>query len=270
MRITLRAMLAVPAALLVAACGREPAADQALSADLQRDLDLAKATSVELASAASRTPAVVSAIESAPAGRVRTGDRAPKPTPRRHTPPAPAPVAEPTPEVGETPIASDVAEVTATTGEEQAPSIEETAPEVSEAPTADPEPTVVSGPQVTPEGVGSGRPRDPGGWGDIGVGGGGVVVRGGGVGDDDHCEIRPPGGVYIPGGIFGTGRRPVYRGLPSLPGGNASGRTGGGIHSRGGSTIRGSSTPRTTIGGVSAPRSTATRGGSAASPRRRP
>ncbi|HEU4629899.1 MAG TPA: hypothetical protein VFS08_09130 [Gemmatimonadaceae bacterium] len=263
-------MLAVPAALVVAACGREPAVDQALSADLQRDLDLAKATSVELASAASRTPAVVSAVESAPAGRARTGDRAPKPAPRRQAPPAPAPVAEPTPDVGETPIASDAEEVTATTGEELAPAPEAAAPEIAETPAASPEPEVVSGPQVTPEGVGSGRPRDPGGWGDIGVGGGGVVLRGGGIGDDDHCEIRPPGGVRLPGGIFGSPRgRPVYGGFP-IPGGNASGRTGGGVHTRGGSTIRGTgSEPRVTIGGGS-PRSSSSGRVSGGGARRRP
>lgn len=211
MRNSLRTLLAVPAALLVAACGREPARDTTLSADLQRDLDLAKATSLELANASSRTPAVVSAIESAPAGRTKTGDRAPRAVPRRHTPPAPAPVAEPDGDVAEAPVVADDGDVTAATGAEEAPVAEAPAPDVVEAPAGAPEPTVVSGPQVTPEGVGSGRPRDPGGWGDIGEGVGGVVLRGGGVGDDDHCEIRPGIGA----GIIIDRQVPVVR--PTFP-----------------------------------------------------
>jgi hypothetical protein len=118
--------------------------------------------------------------------------------------------------------------------------------------------------------VGSGRPRDPGGWGDIGAGGG-VVVRGGGIGDDDHCEIRPPGGI-IPvgiGGIFFP--RGAGRGTPPIRGGDASGRTGGGSHTRGGGSMIRGSAPRMTIGGgIAAPRSTAVGGAGTSSPRRRP
>ena len=81
----------------------------------------------------------------------------------------------------------------AATGGELTPAAEAPAPVVAEVPAGDPdEPIVVSGPQVTPDGVGGGPARDPGGWGDLGTGG--VVVRGGSIGDDDHCEIRPPHG----------------------------------------------------------------------------
>lgn len=259
-RIPYHYLLALPAAALLA-CSGAPERDSAeLPQALQQDLELARASSMELASATNARTQVVSGLE---AGREGTGqgDRAPQPvpTPRARTQQAPAPrhsaqqtAQLPTPDVAdevEAP-ASDIAEV-------PAPVAEELVPEPEPTPEPVPEPAVVAVPQSTADGVGDSRARDPGGWGDAGSSGragddggwgglGGAILRGGSIGDDDHCEIRPRGG------------RVVGRGFPSggtvfipTPGGNM--RTGSTvIRSRGGSSGGGS---------VASPGRARTRGG---------
>lgn len=203
MRTISRRLIAVPAFALASACAAEP--DVTMSADLQKDLALATSTSLELASR-QRTE-VVSALESAPTGRTAPGERVERPTPRRNAPRAVAPVRLST--------ASD---------EAPAPAVEIAAdPAPAEEPVAEPMPTSgdvvaeeageeetvhVGGPVVTSDGVGTGAPRDPGGWG-----GEGVVIRGGGIGDDDHCQYHPRRGPVLGGGyppIYGGGS--VYGG----------------------------------------------------------
>lgn len=232
----LRSLIAVPAVALVAACSAPSEREAPLSADLQQDLELAKSKSLELASAR-RTQVAVSALEAAPAGRVREGERVARPTPRRQAPPALVQVARRSTQVAEAPIAEPEAPEEAAIGEETA-FVEAPAGDLAEAPAPAETPEVISGPQVTPEGIGAGRPRDPGGWGDLGRGSGsGSVVRGGSVGDDDHCQYHPRGG----GGVIAIGRRlpPVYnpRGS-SYPMPVVGTVMGGGRQRAGGSVLR--------------------------------
>ena len=98
----------------VAACSPAPAAEDA---SLQRDLDLAKGASMELAPQAASETQIVSAIERAPEAIVRptTSERRPLPrrapnAPRQEPVPTPSPEAdvvavaeEPSPEVAPTP-----------------------------------------------------------------------------------------------------------------------------------------------------------------------
>ena len=232
----LRSLIAVPAVALVAACSGPSEREAPLSADLQQDLELAKSKSLELASAR-RGQVAVSALEAAPAGQTRQGERVARPTPRRQSPPALVQVARRSTQVAEAPIAEPEATEEAATGEEAA-FVEAPAGDLAEAPAPAETPEVISGPQVTPEGIGSGRPRDPGGWGDLGRGSGrGSVVRGGSVGDDDHCQYHPRGGM---GGVISIGRRmpPVYnpRSYPMPVVGEVLG--GGRQRSGGGSVLR--------------------------------
>ena len=124
------------AALFLAACA-PGAADEPLADDLQRDLDMARGTAVELAPR-SGGQQVVSAIESTPAAaKPRPVAKAPTRTPTP-TPPQPAPV----------PVVAEV---------EPEPEVEAPAPEPVRA---------------TPAPVGAGRPTPvpsqrkapPGGW----------------------------------------------------------------------------------------------------------
>ena len=231
----LRSLIAVPAVALVAACSAPSEREAPLSADLQQDLELAKSKSLELASARG-TQIAVSALEAAPAGKVREAERVARPVPRRQAPPAVVQVARRSTQVAEAPIAEPEAPEEASTGEETA-FVEAPAGDLAEAPAPAETPEVISGPQVTPEGIGAGRPRDPGGWGDLGRGSGsGSVVRGGSVGDDDHCQYHPRGG-----GVIAIGRRlpPVYnpRGS-SYPMPVVGAVLGGGRQRSGGSVLR--------------------------------
>ena len=237
MRTFLRVLVAVPTVALVAACGGSRESDTSLSNELQKDLELAKSTSLELASASRRSPLAVSGVERVPTGQSREADRAPRAVPRRQSPPALVNVARRSADVDEAPVPAVNADAEAALGE--APALEEApAGELAEAETPAPTPEVVSSPQALPEGVGGGRPRDPGGWGDIGdvIGRGtGSVVRGGSVGDDDHCELHGRGPMIQ------IGRRmpPVYNPRPvSYPGPVYTGTSGGRQRSAG-SLIRG-------------------------------
>lgn len=173
-----------------------------MTADLERDLHLA--TTAERP----RT-AVVSAIEGGPTGApsgVQVGRRDAVPTPRRSARPAPrTPVTETvtSESVDEAPAAATV-----------------TAERVEPTPAPSPEPGVQAPPDLSTEAVATSGPsargeqdvgRDRGtDTGDMGNGGGrrgggwggiiGVVIRGGGAGDD-HCEEHDRRGN---GGRIGT------------------------------------------------------------------
>lgn len=85
-------LAALAAAVLLGACARSDAAEQALADDLQRDLDMAGGTAVELAPKAGGQQ-IVSDLESTPpAPRPRPIARAPR---RPPTPPKPQPAATP-------------------------------------------------------------------------------------------------------------------------------------------------------------------------------
>lgn len=270
-----RFLLAVPAVAVMAtmaACSGTPARSTAeLPTDLQKDLELAKASSLELASAAGARTQVVSGLEGGQAGAKLEGDRAPMATPapraRRERTPVARRVAERTVEA---PVA-DVAEETPApaTDEVEAPAASvaaEPAPEPAAAPA---EPVVMAGPQSTEDGAGSSRPRDPGGWGDAGTGDvgrgggwgglGGVIIRGGSIGDDDHCEIRPRRGTMGSAGRFPIGGT-IY--VPRAGGTGGAARAGGGMtRSRGGFSTGGFSGGSGAVSAPSAPSGPRSRGG---------
>ena len=212
MRTIIKSLVAGAVALGAAACSGTQASQTELSADLRKDLELAKASGLELASSQQTPDPVVSAIEIAPAGQSTESDVAPRPRPRRQAPPAPTPAAPaPSPEVAEAPMASEVAETEAVA--EAAPLAAAPAPAddpVAPQPVYADEPQVVTGPQALPDDGDAPVRRPRGGWGGLG-GLGGVIIRGG-MGGVDDCAIHPrpgvgrryPGGMVIPGG-------PVYR-----------------------------------------------------------
>lgn len=242
--------------LAAAACSGSSETTRAeLSSDLDRDLALAQSAQLELTSARAARTQVVSAIEGAPEGASHEGDREARPTPRRQSPPAPAPSRRPAPAPeAEAPMADDASLSEAPTYGDPAETVAvSSSPEEADLPAAADDEVVLVGPDAGPEGVGTSRPRDPGGWGDGDVGGlgGGVVVRGGPVYDDDVCQYHPPVSI---------GRR--YPGYPSGP------VYGGGIGTRrGGSVLDGSNGGRTRVGGGSTIRS---RGGESSAPRSMP
>lgn len=210
------------AALSIAGGCRGASADATASDALKRDLELAQASAVALAPRVPDLPATrfVSALEAgerpaAGAGRAaRPARRAPSRAPAAHAdhaPPAPTPVA--------------VSEAEATAASEPAPAPAAAAPVVAEDAGPAPERTEHGGPSdgvitvaAPSEGNGStgtdegrrGRGRGIGGA----IGGLiGVVIRGGGVGDVDHCERdrpgargrMPVGGGGFPVGVFNPG-----------------------------------------------------------------
>ena len=231
MRTITKSLMAAAVAFVAAACGGSQGPTTELPADLRKDLELAKASGLELASSQRSPDAVVSALEIAPAGKAEQGDVAPRPVRRRQAPPEPAPAPSPSAEATEeAPVASEEAVAEAVVDEvpvEAAPA--EVQEEVAPAPAVSEEPQVVTGPQAIPE-EGSAPVRRPrGGLGGLG-GIIGVVVRGGTMGVDD-CAIHP----RIPrrGGIAGGG--PVYIPTPPVYGTGGRERVGAGPRSRGGS-----------------------------------
>jgi hypothetical protein len=200
----------IPAALLALACGR---GDRARADDdLSHDLALAASDGLEMAPSAHTN--VVSAVELG----------------------TPAPVATPvTKRVPKRGTARPRQQVVQTTTDTAA---KETILEPTTTPTViaeSPQPTVTApvptpaprpAPLPTPLPTGEGN----GGYGDHGTGGAGrvigtvlgVLIRGGAIGDDDHCEIRPPRGGRA--GVLINNRFPVG----TFP------RTGGTFPQRGG------------------------------------
>jgi hypothetical protein len=190
----------LPLALVALACGdRKTRPDGvALSEDLRRDLELAKSGGLELASSAQtfQRAQVVSAIELPPPAPPRPSKTTKKPL-RPRPAPAPKPAVSPDLRAVPEPVAEpQVAEVTPEAqAPEQVPTIE-AEPAAEPLPARRPRPIPVSFPgdgDVAMEGEEEGQ------------GGGVVVIRGGGVGED-KCELHPrgrrwPGGsLPLPGG----------------------------------------------------------------------
>lgn len=271
-----RFLLAAPvgvAMAAMAACGGPPERGTAdLPTDLRKDLELAKASSMELASSSRARTQVVSGLEAGQAGTRLQGDRAPAATPAPRARPELTPVVR---RAAQRTVEAPVAEVAEEIPAPAADEAEAPAPTMAAAPAPEPEaapaePVSVAGPATTSDGAGDSRPRDPGGWGDagngdVGRGGGGgwgglggVIIRGGGIGDDDHCQIRPRrrpvgGGYPIGSGRYPTGGT-VY--IPRAGGTGGSGQVGGGgevTRTRGGGGFGG--------GAVSAPNPGRSRGG---------
>lgn len=165
--------LLVPAVMGLGACGRGEARRGAIDAGLRSDLERAAAPTADLAASQFRPRRTVSAMELDEAGggagmAIHARAIAPRVRPSRRPVVAPVAALAPEPAPQPTLVASTAA------------------PEpVVPAPRAAPAP--IAGAGYT-EGAGSG-----------GVGGPvGVIIRGGHIGDDDHCEIHP-----------GQGRIPV-------------------------------------------------------------
>lgn len=204
MRIAIRHLLLGAGAMLLASACRGRDATAAADPDLQRDLAAAGSDRIDLAASNATPVATVSALESAPLAAP-----APAPKPRRRNGPRVTRSEAPT--------------------EEAAP-----VQEVAEAPVPEPEPSPEIDQAATQQGVALPRPvpqlPTSGGAGGEGTWGRGpstgevigtmigVVIRGGGVGDD-HCDPRTDGRRGGTGG-----RRPIYRPIPD---GQATGRGGG-------------------------------------------
>lgn len=201
-----RILTMVPLALLALACSRsEQSGDQAMNSTLRSDLESAAAPTSALASSQFKPTQVVSAIELGESPRANAPERTAAPahhaTP--HVAPAPAARVKAVDPAATRPVPEPM--VVATTTEPAAAP----APAVTPAPATTP----AAGPRPTPNPVHLPAPvtRDPmpGGMGGIG-GIGGVIIRGGSIGDDDHCEIHPRRG-----GIMINQRAPVIR--PTFP-----------------------------------------------------
>ena len=221
----LRTLLVTAAATLLAACGTTRDRDTAVDDNLNRDLELASSAGVQMAPQAGGLQ-VVSAVERVPRSAA-TSTRAPRPSPRhQHQEPKPLPVPVTSPEPSH-----DVSEVA-----QNATVVDATAPQPTEVPAPAPGPEAgdIPTPQPSSGSVGSGDT----GRGGVGIGGilggiGGVLVRGGGIGDDDHCEIEPgmPRGRHPRGGVIIDRRMPPGGGVPPVwrSGGGQSRPSGGGV-----------------------------------------
>ncbi|HEU4586404.1 MAG TPA: hypothetical protein VFR95_11685 [Gemmatimonadaceae bacterium] len=208
-----RMLAMIPLAALAVACGRsEQPKGQAVDQALMSDLESASAPTAALASSNFKPTQVVSAIELGEPARANAPDRSAAPT--HHAAPRAAPAApkvkavEPEPTTNPTPRPV----VVAATQPAAEPAAE---PAPVATPTAGPRPTPnpVDIPAPPPVPVGrepSSGGRGGGGMGPGGVIGaiGGVIIRGGSIGDDDHCEIHPGGGR---GGVMINVPSPVIR-----------------------------------------------------------
>ena len=194
----------VPAAF-AAACKNAPAAHRSMSDDMKRDLQLASATQNLRISPDEIAPQSHQELalkpKKAPSGPNVVRDE--HPTVKASAKPVDA-----------APIKADVPQV----------QVMASAPAPSETPTADAPP--LARPSPIPQASYPGAAPIPSNGGSGGVLGGiwGAVIRGGGVGDDDHCDPRgaprrPQAGVPIggdviygsPGGMGGV----IYRPGPS-------------------------------------------------------
>lgn len=170
----------IPLAGLALACGRseQTRQDQALNSALRSDLERAAAPTSALASADFTPTRVVSAIElgESPAAHApeRTAAPARRATPRVKAEPAAAPTVVPMsssdPEPAPEPV---LVAVVPDPGAEPA-----TAPVTRPTAGARPTPNPVDYPAPQPRANGGMDPMI------------GVVIRGGSIGDDDHCEIH--------------------------------------------------------------------------------
>lgn len=190
----------IAGAALLAACRSNN--DSAMNADLKKDLEVASSSDgITLSNAGSGTQ-VVSAIEQtapparekAPSARVRRHKAAPKSPPR---------------------VVKTVAPATVSEEEEQSVAM---TPSMDMTPVSPrPQPVAVSYPSGPSSGGGDGRVSSGSGAGAVLGSILGAVIRGGAVGDVDHCDPRTDGRRTAR-----SGRPPIYVG--TFPG---SGRIGG-------------------------------------------
>jgi hypothetical protein len=184
----------LPMTLLALACGKaKQPQSTALSDDLRSDLARAAAPTSDLASTQFRPQQVVSNIElgNAPA------PRAAPPKVQRHPAPRARPLAR-----------KPTVQAVKAEAPEPAPAPTTVAVAPAPEPTAGPRP--MPNPVSYPAGDGSdpqAGEHHPGGIGAVI----GVILRGGGIGDDDHCEIHPHGPIAI------NSRIPVPVGRPTFP-----------------------------------------------------
>jgi hypothetical protein len=191
MRTSLVQML-VPLAMVAAACGGGATRSAQLSDDLKQDLAASSAPKLELASAAGdfKPMRFVSDIEQTNASTPVS--RAPSPRPVRKPAPEPQPQIEAPSETP--PMVQEETQVAVTPQPEEA---------VSAVPTVAPRPAALPVDVPSSGAIGDRDDRRIGGPSDRGDRGGniggiiGVVIRGGGVGDD-HCVPRRRGGGRSP------------------------------------------------------------------------
>jgi hypothetical protein len=201
----LKLSLPVLAVVAVTACG-DARANDATQDDLKRDLELASATTMKLA-----TPAVDSTLLTAMETKPQ---RAPEQSTVVRRGAGSRAVQSETPTVEAEPELDVAAE-----GESE---VTET---VAAAPAPEPinEPVAVA-PRPQPSVIQTGGAGDYGvGSGGMGTGRGGVVIRGGGV-DGDNCELhrRGRGGIYTRGPIITTIPQVTAR-VPQSPGSGSGG-----------------------------------------------
>jgi hypothetical protein len=197
--------LASGAVVAIAACGKSKPAESALSAELQRDLK-----------AASASPSLrINPDEVAPQAKQVVAMR-PKAAPS-----GPKVIRTSHPTVKASAKPAEVAEIPTEVPQVQ---VMAAAPAPAETPSNDAPP--LARPSAIPAQSTSAGAETSAGSGSGGVMSGiwGAIIRGGGVGDDDHCDPRPPrrGGRPIGGDVYGTARP---TGLP-IPGGGILGGMG--------------------------------------------
>ncbi len=204
-----RMAASVALAVFAVACSRsEQSHDRALDPALMSDLESASAPTAALASRSFDRTQVVSAIELGEPVGASTHDHSAAPAKRAAprvaaaAPKVKAVELEPRIEAAPQPV------VVAASAPAAEPAAE---PAAAPAPVATP----TAGPRPTPNPVNFPEPtgrmpmpgRSGGGIGTIG----GVIIRGGSIGDDDHCERHPRGGTRV---IFDS---PVAVVRPTFP-----------------------------------------------------
>lgn len=199
----------VSLAAFAVACGRsEQPKDRAMDQALMSDLESASAPTAALASSQFKPREVVSAIELGEAPAARAPERTAAPARRAK----PSVAAEPKVKTVDPSATNPVPEPVLVAAAPAA------APAPERAATEDAPATPAAGPRPTPNPVhipepmpGRGGMDGRGTVGTIGTIGriGGVIIRGGSIGDDDHCEIHPGGGgvmINIPSPVV----RPTF------------------------------------------------------------
>jgi hypothetical protein len=208
----------IPLAALAVACSRteQQPKDQAMDPALMSDLESAAAPTSALASSQFKPAQVVSALELGESPRARAPERTAAPA-RRAAPRAavPEPKVQSVDPKATDPEPEPVLVATAPSPEPTPAPEPAAAPAPTTTPTAGPRPTPNPVPTPLPGG-GSGRGGMGGMGGMGGTGGvigaiGGVIIRGGSIGDDDHCEIHHGGS----GGVMINIPSPVIR--PTFP-----------------------------------------------------
>jgi hypothetical protein len=177
----------VPVAVAAVACKGTPRSRTSMSDDMKRDLQLASATQ----------NLRISPDEVAPKSHQ---ELALKP---KEAPSGPKVIRSEHPKVKASATPVDAAPIKANVPQVQ---VMASAPAPSETPTSDAPP--LARPSPVPAASYPGAAPIPANGGSGGILGGifGAVIRGGGVGDDDHCDprggARRPSGTYFPGGVM--------------------------------------------------------------------